>query len=234
MTGSESKQPQHTPRLAQSALELQIALGAKLQIADRQTQISCAGDKNRPIFLLSSGWACRERVVPDGHRVIVDIYLQHDLIGIENLFMFEMPDSIVALTAISYYAISRDALKELLRNSPAIALHIMRLMVEERQRLCWLRTHLARTNAIERTAAFILHLCERLKGQAHAVKCDHGAEFNLPLTQQRLADYLGVHLTHLNRTLRDLRTRGVAELEGGGVIIHDVDLLKRASQGHRG
>jgi CRP/FNR family transcriptional regulator len=234
MTGSKSKQPQYPPRLAQAALELQTALGSKLQIADRQTQISCAGDPNGPILLLASGWACRERVLPDGHRVIVDIYLQHDLIGAESLFMFEVPDSIVALTAISYYAISRDALKELLRKSPPIALHVMRLMVEERQRLCWLRTHLARMNAIERTAACILQLCERLKHQARAVKCDQGAEFSLPLTQQRLADYLGVHLTHLNRTLRDLRARGVAKLEGGGVIIHDADALKRAARRHRG
>jgi CRP-like cAMP-binding protein len=63
-----------------------------------------------------------------------------------------------------------------------------------------------------------------------AIRCEHAGQgdrqtFPLPITQTDLADVTGMTDVHVNRTLRQLRTRSIAELRGGTVTIHDWEQL---------
>ncbi len=73
---------------------------------------------------------------------------------------------------------------------------------------------IGRRDAAERTAHFLLELGSRL---AH-VGMGSKADFACPLTQQLLADALGLSAIHVNRVLRQLR---------GVIIIDGVEAIMR-------
>jgi CRP-like cAMP-binding protein len=53
--------------------------------------------------------------------------------------------------------------------------------------------------------------------------------FALPLTQQRLAEYLGLHPIHLNRTLRALREQAIADVGSREVTIYSKGRLRQTA-----
>jgi DNA-binding transcriptional regulator YhcF (GntR family) len=51
----------------------------------------------------------------------------------------------------------------------------------------------------------------------------------MPLTQNELADALGISTVHANRTLQELRAQGLIELKNKVLTILDMDRLKRTA-----
>jgi CRP/FNR family transcriptional regulator, anaerobic regulatory protein len=181
------------------------------------------------LFLLASGWACRERVLSNGRRAILDVYLPGDFIGLEHLFLGRAPASVVTLTSVGYHTVERDALQALSRQSPEVALEIACGLVEEEQRLERHTTRLSRLPAIERTAAGLRDLYERwAAGRGKVEKSDRVA-FRLPMTQQQLADHLGLNLVYLNRVLKALGAGNMLKVRNGTVIIEDASRLRSAA-----
>jgi CRP-like cAMP-binding protein len=82
---------------------------------------------------------------------------------------------------------------------------------------------IGRRSAYERLAHLILELLTRLQ----AVGLAEGASFRMPLTQEMLADALGLSLQHINRMVRNLREEGLASIEEHTITIHDLDSLAR-------
>lgn len=82
---------------------------------------------------------------------------------------------------------------------------------------------LGRRNALERTAHLFLELLNRLR----AVDMVNDNTFAFPITQQLLADTLGLSVVHVNRTLRKLRVMGLADIEGGRIFLKDIARLER-------
>jgi DNA-binding transcriptional MocR family regulator len=54
-------------------------------------------------------------------------------------------------------------------------------------------------------------------------------KFPLPLTQEVLADALGLSIVHVNRTLQQLRREGLLEMRGGFVELLKPELLVATS-----
>jgi CRP/FNR family transcriptional regulator len=215
-----------TATIHSPALELLRAFGSKPQLAQRGEVLIQAGEPEANLLLLASGWACREYLRSDGDQVLVDLYLPGDLIGLDNLIDEEAFDSVVALTTAGYYTLKRKNFELLLLHSPGIGLHIIRKTMEERRRLDEQRLELAGLNAVHRTAACLLRICERLQKHGINLQYHDGLKFMLPLTQQRLAEYLGLHPIHLNRTLRALRETGIVDVGSHEVTISSLSRLK--------
>jgi CRP-like cAMP-binding protein len=213
------------------ALELLRAFGNRPRLAKRGEVVIRVGETAADLLLLASGWACRERLRQNGDQAVLDLYLLGDLIGLDNLVDDEAVDSIVALTAAGYYTLKRKAFELLLLHHPGVGLHVVKRAVEERRRLDEQRLELAGLNAIQRTAAFLLHICERLQKQATNMQAPDRTRFALPLTQQRLAEYLGLHPIHLNRTLRALREQAIADVGSREVTIYSKGRLRQTAGG---
>jgi CRP-like cAMP-binding protein len=189
-----------------------------------------AGKPCDKVFRLASGWAYRERMLPNGRRAILDFYVPGDLIGLDHLFLERARDSVVMLTAAGYYSLDCEALRTLCQRNSGVALEVARLLSHEKQRLERHATRLARLPAWERTVAALQHLCERLAARREGDELstsDQGAL--LPLVQPLLADHLGLSVVHLNRALGALRSRNVVKIENGAILIGDLQRLKGAS-----
>ncbi|MEQ1522280.1 MAG: helix-turn-helix domain-containing protein, partial [Aestuariivirga sp.] len=80
---------------------------------------------------------------------------------------------------------------------------------------------IGRRNALERTAHFLLELGARLKLVGLGTKEGYAC----PLSQDMLADALGLTAVHINRVLRQLREKGLLTYRNGQVTFDDFDRL---------
>ena len=172
-----------------------------------------------PIYVLS-GWACRQRLLPDGRRQIVSFVLPGEGSGLCRRPRPLAFTSTVALTAL----VVTDASALLDETSPvAVGLSdaLLRAAALDEHRLISQVVRLGRQTAYERFCSLFLEFGERLQ----EVGLGERDSFELPMTQEVLADALGLSVVHVNRTLQQLRRDGMITFSRGRVHILDPDRL---------
>ena len=180
----------------------------------------------RPRFVLS-GWACRQRLLPDGRRQIFDFVLPGDLVGSCFPSQVSIPVATVALTRVE--ALNAAPLQAVLAERDAAQDPFARAcMALERQSEALLLNQvmrLGRQTAYERAAHLLLELHERLA----AVGLAQGNRFPFPLRQEMLAEALGLSVVHVNRTLQQLRRDRMIELGNGYAMLLQPQRLRDAA-----
>ncbi len=190
---------------------------AERRLAPRNSSLARAGDKGVRIRVIASGWAFRYRTLHDGRRQIINILLPGDAFGIETLFDHPTETSVQTSTALTYLALSPVDLARAFDVSPEFRRHLFDMVFAEKTALEDWVVRLGQCDAEERTAGLLMSLHSRL------VQCGLASEtsFTLDLTQQEMADVLGLHVIHLNRVLSRLRARKLVSISGKNVTLHD-------------
>lgn len=214
-------------------LELRDMIGAeeKRAIAEAADQrLSFLANENlvdegsRPqlSMLVTTGFTCRYKILPDGDRQIIAIHLPGDFVDLHSFLLKETDHSVGALTNCTVVTFPHDRLVKVTERFP----HLTRLL--------WLLTLLdgaihrewlvamGRHSAVERTAHLICEMYARLS--AIGFSQDH--RFNLPITQGALADAVGISTVHINRVIQELRQTGLISWDGGHMQILDWPALK--------
>lgn len=184
---------------------------------------------SRSFYALRRGWACRTSVGPDGRRVIREVYVPGDLIGFGSALRTRPVAEVVALQPVTLQAVDVGVVSGLLAQRTT-ATYLAWLIGEAHRRAGARADSLVRFNAQERLAEMLVDLHERLR---HRELVAHGS-FNLPMTQQQVADHLGLTVVHVSRTLRSLREEKIANIERRVVTIHDMERLQRLARRHDG
>lgn len=81
---------------------------------------------------------------------------------------------------------------------------------------------LGRRTALERAAYLLAFLHERAVSVGLG-----GASIHIPLTQQHVADTLGLSIVHTNKTLRKLANRGLIRWHGRSCEVLDPEEMSR-------
>ncbi|TBW40376.1 Crp/Fnr family transcriptional regulator [Siculibacillus lacustris] len=169
------------------------------------------------LFTVLSGWAFRYKSLPDGRRQILNYVLPGDFIGLQATLAQALEHGIEALTDVRLCVFSRDRLDELFRNHPPLARNLTWLAAREERLLDDQLLAVGRRHARERVAFLLWHLWRRARESGVL----EGGALTLPMTQQHLADTLGMSLVTFNKTLQRLRTTGVFTLADRRLEIHD-------------
>ena len=174
-----------------------------------------------PHFVIA-GWACSQRVLRDGRRQIFDFVVPGEGFGFEAALPGSAGVNVLALTSVE--TVEAGALLAAVRGGPPGGLWraIRALRLEEEARRMDHLVRLGRLTAYERAAHFIVEMQRR-------VTVPEARSFPMPLTQEAMADALGLSVVHLNRVLRQLRGAHVAEIRGGVATIHDPKALAAAA-----
>ena len=162
-------------------------------------------------LLVLSGWAARVRLLEDGRRQILAFLLPGDLIGYCDQERPVASSSVIAVTEVDVCTAPDASV------SPALARAYRQSRAREQAHLFSQITRLGRLNAHERIADFLLELLERLELAGLAA---HG-RYVMPLTQELMADALGLTSVHVNRTLQALRREGSLNWKGRELILPD-------------
>lgn len=174
------------------------------------------------LFTVLRGWAFRYKTLDDGRRQIMDFLLPSDMLGLQGCVMAEMRHSVEALTDVTLCGFARTRLWELYSGFPSLAYDLAWLSAREMAILDDHLLNLGRRTALERTACALLHLYRR----AQQAGLTNGGTLQLPLTQQHLADALGMSLVHTNKTLKRIYDAGAIRWRGRSFELLDREKLR--------
>lgn len=182
------------------------------------------GDRPEHVHLILDGWAARYKILPDGARQITAFLIPGDFCDLHAALLGEMDHSITTLTPASVVYISRADL-EALSERPRIARAFWwSTLVDEAVLRAWI-VNIGRRDAQQAIGHLICELYVRMRN----VGLTEEHSFELPLTQEEIADALGLTPVHVNRVLQRMRTEGTISLKRGALTIHDPRALEKAS-----
>ena len=182
------------------------------------------GDKPDHVHLVIEGWAARYKLLPDGSRQITAFLIPGDFCDLHVTILGEMDHSISTLTRSKVAFIPRGKMDEL-TDRPRLAKALWwATLVDEAVLRAWL-VNVGRRDAFEAIGHLMCELYVRMKNVG--LVTDHS--FELPLTQEELADALGLTPVHVNRVLQRMRSEGLIVLKRGALEILDYARLVDAS-----
>lgn len=177
-------------------------------------------------YVVKEGWAIRFKMLSDGRRQILNFALPGDIIGLFSP-LFETADhSVAALTDMVVHPLDPASTVEMFGECPRLAAAIAWSAGRDEAILSEQVVRVGRRSAYERTGHLIVELLYRLRLVGEA----DGRSFELPLTQEILADTLGLSIVHVNRTLRRLRENGLLCIKDERVVIGDLEKLTSVSE----
>jgi CRP-like cAMP-binding protein len=181
------------------------------------------GQKNASAFVLSKGWACSYKMLPNGGRQIVDFQLPGDFLGLRSVLFRTADHSIETVTRVEASEVLASDLLNAFAQAPRLATAVLWAASRDEAMVVEHLVNLGRRDAEERMAHFLLELGTRLK----LVGVGDITGFACPLTQYHLADALGLSAVHVNRVLRHLREDGLVTFKKGRVVFGDFERLRR-------
>jgi CRP-like cAMP-binding protein len=174
-------------------------------------------DSRHRVLSVVAGWAAQSVLLEDGRRQIVALVLPGELIDLPQTRRLGLV--VTAMTALRTQDATRlahaVASAEPGQGGLSLAWRCLREAGEER--LVRHIVRLGRLSAYDRTIDLLVGLNERQRRSGLA----DASSMNLPLTQEALADYLGLSVVHVNRTLQQLRRDGLITYQSGRVTLHD-------------
>lgn len=173
------------------------------------------GQEDAELYTLFSGWAFRYKSMPDGRRQILNILLPGDLVGLQASMLSAAEHGIEALTEVELCVFPRKRIWDLFVKMPNLAYEIAWLGSREECMVDENLTSVGQRNAGERIAALIITLYHRAEALGLVVE----GSFEFPLSQQQLADALGLSLVHTSKTWSRLRKAGLFSLSAGRLTL---------------
>jgi CRP-like cAMP-binding protein len=179
------------------------------------------GQPDQAAFILSDGWACSYKILPDGSRQILNFQVPGDFLGLRSVLLRSADYSAVPLTPVEAAEVTAADLQSILAQTPRLAMALLWAASRDEAMLVERLVSMGRRSAVERTAHLLLELGVRLRLAGLAGK----GGYDCPLSQYLLADALGLSAVHVNRVLRQLREEGWLTFQRGHVTIPDFDCL---------
>ena len=175
-----------------------------------RTDIIGYGENPAHLHIIIEGFACRYKIMPDGRRSIVGLMLPGDICDLHVKILGYMDHAIGTLSECRIVRVPHDEIDVMMADYPAIARAFWwSTLVDEGILREWL-TNMGRM----RSDRQMTHLfCEmRLRLDVVGLARDRG--FPFPLTQEELADILGIAPVHAHRVLQTLRARNLVADQG--------------------
>lgn len=167
------------------------------------------GDRADSLFIITDGWACRYTTTREGGRQFPTLLVPGDVCNLDSLMFERLDYGVRTLTKATITVLSRERAAALVALHPGIGLAFTWLAMVENTTLSKWAQSLGRRSARERLAHLLCELSVRLVSERDS-ECSYG----FPLTQEHMADALGLTPVHINRTMRQLREEGLVEIEG--------------------
>ena len=183
------------------------------------------GREAHSVYNVTAGVVRLYKLLSDGRRQIMNYAFPGDLVGLQGVLMGELDHSVEALTPITLCVFERSKLDRLFTRHASLAYDLTWIAAHEERILDEHLLSIGRRSAVERTAYLLSYIHQR----ARAVGLVNGGRKAIPLTQQHLADTLGLSLVHTNKTIRKLADRKLVRWQDGGCEVLEPDGLLKLS-----
>jgi CRP-like cAMP-binding protein len=198
-----------------------LELHATKRRITRHREIVVAGRPYEGLLILCEGVIFRYKILADGKRQILGLGLPGDLIGFPACLFNGAVNSVSTVTDVIIAPVPFARLFELFRRFPRLGVALFWASAQEAAIYSEHLVNLGRRNAYQRLAHLILEMHVRLRAVGRA----EASSYCLPLTQDLLADALGLTGQHVNRMIRCLREEELVTIEDRRVVIHNATSL---------
>jgi CRP-like cAMP-binding protein len=210
--------------LDQSEQDAVLALPYTLERVAAGKYIVREGDRPRHSFALASGFAYRHKITGDGSRSINAVHMPGDVVDLQNSLLRVADHNVQALTQADVAFIPRAEIVALALEYPRVGLAMWYdTLVDGSVFREWI-ANIARRDAAARLAHLLCEVAIRLD----AVGLGERESFELPMTQEQLADATGLTSVHVNRTLKELEARGLITRTLRYIAVADWAQLEKA------
>jgi CRP-like cAMP-binding protein len=174
-------------------------------------------DRPQNSCLMVSGFSIRHKIAGNGGRQIFSIHMKGDLADLQNSLLGTADHSLQALTKVEAAMIPVEAIQEIAFTRPAIGRAMWYDTLVDASIFREWTLNVGRRDARTRAAHMLCEFAVRLESAGLGERCD----YELPMTQEQLADALGLTSVHTNRTLMGLGGDGLIERRQRSVKIVD-------------
>ena len=185
--------------------------------------LSRDGDEMHSFPVVISGWAARYQILRDGARQITRLLLPGDAFYFDSSPGGIAIEEVITLSPCKIVNITHADMRRLIDSFPAIGEAMRSYGCMENAVLASWVVNVGRRDALERMAHLICEAHYRLS----LVDAHQGQQIFFPLTQDDLADVLGLTPVHINRKLQQLRQDGLITLRSKQLSIHDLRSLQQ-------
>ena len=177
-----------------------LALPHRTKTIERHGYIARERERTTHSCVMLSGFAIRHKIVAGGARQIVAVHMKGDIVDLQNSFLGVADHSVQVLTDSEVAFIPREAVAKLAFQRPNIGMAMWYdTLVDASVFREWI-ANLGRRDAHSRIAHLLCEFSLRLK----VAGLGEATDYELPMTQEQLADCTGLTPVHVNRTLKAL------------------------------
>lgn len=203
------------PTTSQTLADTFEMMGSPMSFA-RNSEIYGENEPAEYLYKLISGTVRTSKILNDGRRQIGEFYLPGDIFGLEA--GCEHGFSAEAITDAKVIVLKRSAIEALAARHSDVARQLWETTGCELQRMQEHILLLIKT-AQERVAGFLLEMAARIKS---------ADEVELPMSRQDIADYLGLTIETVSRTLTALENDAAIALPSSRrIVLRDPAALRR-------
>jgi len=170
-----------------------------------------AGDSMGFVASIVTGIASLGKTMEDGRTQMSGLLLPSDFLGRPG--RDTAPFDVTAVTDLTLCCFRRAPFEAMLKSTPHVSQRLLEMMLDELDAAREWMMVLGRKTAREKIASLLVILGKR---EAHLklAKSADGAEFELPLTREAMADYLGLTLETVSRQISALKRDELIKLHG--------------------
>lgn len=176
----------------------------------RKREIVHENDPANFVYEVISGTICASKMLREGRRQISGFYFPGDIFGLENAEKHNVAAQ--AITNAEIRIFEKRALSALASSNREVTDQLLALTAQELTRKQDHLLSLLSTTAEERIICFLIDMIQRAPPREDHV-------IALPMSRLDIADYLGLTLETVSRTLWDLERRGVIQIKGYRSIV---------------
>ena len=183
-----------------------------------------AGDPMEFVASVVSGVASMTQTMEDGRRQMVGLLLPSDFLGRPNRDTVSY--DVHAATDIVLCCFRRNPFQQLISTTPHVSQRLLEMTLDELDAAREWMLLLGRKTAREKIASFLTIIARRDASLKNVPSLGGPLSFDLPLTREAMADYMGLTIETVSRQMTALRKDGVIELDGKRrIIIPDFEAL---------
>lgn len=156
-----------------------------------------------------TGHVSLKRLLPDGRRQMVGLLFPSDFLGrpMRTVAQYDAE----ALGEVTLCTFDRRRFETVMGAAPAIEQRLLQMTLDELDAAREWMLLLGRKTAEEKIASFLM-MAGRRAGLLEAARPAEGQPFDLPLSREDMAEYLGLTIETVSRQIGRLKKQGLIEL----------------------
>jgi CRP-like cAMP-binding protein len=183
------------------------------------------GDRPQQACLLLSGFAMRHKEAGNGGRQILSIHMRGDVLDLQNSMLGMADHNVQMLTAGEVGMIPVEAMRDIAFRHPAVGLAMWyETLIDGSIFREWL-VNIGRRDARTRIAHLLCEIALRME----VAGLGRSTSYELPITQEQLADSVALTSVHVNRTLMRLEEERLITRTKREVTVIDWERLVSAA-----